>query len=691
MGSIKTRLLIAFLFLVTVPFLTYNLVGYFMLKSDYSQYMIENNRVITTTVAKNVQTFMEKAYRVSELLAQNNDVIGFDGEKQKQVLTTAIKSNPYFDLLYIQGTDGMQTARSSGNLANRANRWWFQKIMAAPDKPFVSKSYYSMTGNMAVSSVILPIYREGRLTGVFGSDLKLDALQDLVEGSIGEQGRYAYIIDSEGTVVAHPDKTQVSETYNYKTMTRKVLVKDSQGKVVVDASGNQKTEELPIDVPVALQDVAKKALAGESNSLEYSDKNGHTYFSTYIPVQMPGYSDRWAVITVQEKQAAMAMITDFVVKNIVLASLIIIASVFVAFRLAQSITEPIQKIEENIKKIAEGDLTEQVEVSGDDELGRLAANINHMVSSTGYLVKDIRKQSEGVEMSAKTVWNQASESSLAMDQVTQSINDITQATGTNNQGTSDIFQASKEVYMEMEHVAVEVKESLEFAHHMVQIAQQGTDDMEKVVSDIERIKEFTQKMNVVIDEVDQSATEIGQILEMISAIASQTNLLALNAAIEAARAGEHGKGFAVVAEEIKKLADQTSKATKEITDLIVATQTNVKKVVSAIGESSRLMEQGVQRVKGAGSNFDLINDKVEEMEENLSQIVSTYHIIVNKNDAIVKRLLDTSQTISTSLGAIAAASEQQSESLKVIVTSAEELSETSRELVRNVHQFTVEA
>ncbi|QGG48590.1 methyl-accepting chemotaxis protein [Heliorestis convoluta] len=106
----------------------------------------------------------------------------------------------------------MQTARSSGELGDRANRWWFKKIMDGPDKPFVSKSYYSISGNMAVSSVIMPIYRDNELVGIFGSDLKLESLQELVDRTIEGQERYAYIIDGEGYVVAQEIKKLAEQT-----------------------------------------------------------------------------------------------------------------------------------------------------------------------------------------------------------------------------------------------------------------------------------------------------------------------------------------------------------------------------------------------------------------------------------------------------------------------------------------------
>ncbi|MFZ5352410.1 MAG: cache domain-containing protein [Bacillota bacterium] len=197
---------------------------------DFSDYVSDNDETFSKTLAANIQAFMQKAYSITEIMSTNSDIISMDGAKQKALLEQAAAKKDFFDLLYMMDTKGDQTARSKGSLGNRVSRWWFIQMMETK-KPFVSKSYYSLSGNIAVNSIYFPVYNAyGQLLGIMGSDIKLDAIQEMVD-KFSTESRYAYVLDGEGAVVAHPDKTQVTEIYNYKTLKKTVLVKDESGNV----------------------------------------------------------------------------------------------------------------------------------------------------------------------------------------------------------------------------------------------------------------------------------------------------------------------------------------------------------------------------------------------------------------------------------------------------------------------------
>lgn len=164
------------------------------------------------------------------------DVKEFISLEQRNILVDTGTRHPYFDLLYIQGIDGMQTASSSGENGDRSGRWWFKQIMS-DTQPFVSKSYYSVTGNVPVTSVILPIYRQSELVGIIGADIKLGALQTMVEKFSRNENSYVCVIDGEGVIIAHTDKQKVSELYNYKTSQKTTLLKYGSGNIMKDDKG----------------------------------------------------------------------------------------------------------------------------------------------------------------------------------------------------------------------------------------------------------------------------------------------------------------------------------------------------------------------------------------------------------------------------------------------------------------------
>ena len=189
-------------------------------------------------VAGEIATFLDGAYGITEELSVNPSILTMETNVQTPILEDCVRRNSYLELLYIQGTDGMQTGRSSGELADRSTRWWFIQTMKE-QKAFVSKSYYSVNTGMPCASIFFPMYRDDMLTGIFAVDLKLDYLQSLIEEfSDVENGEYSFVIDGEGVVVAHPDSIQIEELYNYEQMTKTVSSKDAAGQPLVDADGN---------------------------------------------------------------------------------------------------------------------------------------------------------------------------------------------------------------------------------------------------------------------------------------------------------------------------------------------------------------------------------------------------------------------------------------------------------------------
>lgn len=336
------------LILVITPFIASSCLSNYFIMKDYDKIVEENSISYASSIANNVKLFIEKAYSVTEEIANNSDVISFEKEKQESVLVNSIKRNTYFELFFIQGTDGMQTARSSGTLGDRSNRWWFTKIMS-DNKPFVTKSYYSLTGNVAVSSIILPIYSDNStLVGIMGADLKLDSIQKIVEEFQQKSGCYAFVIDGEGVVIAHPDSNQVTEMYNYKLQNRTELVKDSNGNIVEDENGNQKIEIKEITVPSELKEIVEAALSGDNGVIKYSDNNGEKVISAYSTIQLPGESDNWAVITVQKQEDALQFIYNIQLRNMIIVLLMIFIVIIFAYSLSSNIAKPITDLSQII-------------------------------------------------------------------------------------------------------------------------------------------------------------------------------------------------------------------------------------------------------------------------------------------------------------------------------------------------------
>lgn len=392
MNSIKSKLVVVILFLVLVPFTIFNCIGITFIFIDLEKYIMNNNRFLANNIAENVKLFVGKAYCVTEEITYNSDVRSFIPDKQKKVILNTLERNPYFDLLYIQGTDGIQTARSTGMPGDRSNRWWFEKVMQEK-VPFVGKSYYSLNGNIPVTPIIFPIYDDiSGIIGVMGADIKLDALQQLVEKFNIGNGSYAYILDGEGVVIAHPHKKQVLELYNYKTLEKEILVRDSDNNAIMDEKGNHKTIKQKIEVPEKLKGITLKALEGESGIIEYKDSTGELVVSAYTTVELPGNSDNWCVITVQNKSAAMSVILNIIERFITVTLILVLITVIIAYFISNKISKPLVNLKKALSEVSSGNLMVRVDVNSRDEIGDVGNSFNNMIIEIRNLIAKVHEE-----------------------------------------------------------------------------------------------------------------------------------------------------------------------------------------------------------------------------------------------------------------------------------------------------------
>lgn len=650
MNSIKKKLILITLVLILIPFIISNFMNYYFISSGFESRVKEENLTLAHSISNNVEEFMNKAYKISERLTKNSDIISFEGSKQEAVLKETIEQNPYFKLFYIQDTTGMQTARSSGTLGNRSGRWWFKKIMETKD-PFISKSYFTLKDNIPVTSIIMPIYDQRDLQGIFGADLKLDHLQKLVEELSLGKGSHAYIIDGQGVVIAHPNKKQVSQLYNYRKMTKKVLVKDSNGNVVLDEEGNQKTELRKIEVPEKLKEITNEALNGRSGVVEYANNEGEGVISAYYPIELKGNSDNWAVITVHNKKEAMGFVSSVGYKNIIIAAGLILLVIAAMYFAANKITTPILNLVGLMEEAAEGNLSVYSDYQGEDEIGRLSDSFNTMIN-------DLRNIIQTTEKTAAETLSTSEELSASSQQTAAAVEEATALT---EEFTSSVDQLS-----------ANAQDMAQSASEISNLAENGLEDMEDTQQKMEEIIQTSSESQQAIEELNSYSLKIENIIDVISDISDQTNLLALNAAIEAARAGEAGHGFAVVAEEIRELAEETQKSVENIKNIIEELTSQTGQTVAAIQENSDQIEAGAEMVNQTGEAFQEIADKIQNIT------------------AQIQTVAETGQSLADGSHEISKTSEEQAEATQEMSTLAQQLSQTAGELKELVDRFEIE-
>lgn len=636
-------------------------------------------------VSNDIATFLDGAYGITEELSVNPSILTMETDVQTPILEDCVKRNPYLELLYIQGKDGMQTGRSSGELADRSTRWWFTQTMEE-QKPFISKSYYSVNTGMPCASIFFPMYQKSEVIGIFAVDLKLDYLQSLIEEfSDVKHGEYSFVIDGEGVVVAHPDSVQIEELYNYKQLTKTVSAKDEAGQPLTDDDGNIVTEEQKITISKDYQKIISDVMSGDNGSGKIKN-DGESYFVSYASIPLKGESDSWSVITVHKKTSAMAVVYRVVLIAVVLGLIIIVIAIWVIAILARKLTKPIVSITELIGNASDGDFTVQAKEDSRNEIGSLSKSFNKMTGKISAILTKITSMTGEVVQSSGHLKNIEED----VESISQAVRKISDGTDAQNEEVNQVVMRETELEEKFGQLKEKSNHLLEDAQNTIASGENGMQS----VTELKKQNEVTEKVMTEsfakIVMLEEQSKRISGILETINDISSQTGLLALNASIEAARAGEHGKGFSVVAESIGKLSADSADATADIEKIIVELCRDISDTVAnieIIREGVYGQSQAVDKVQETFADFRTLAEKTRESVSSMEELVEEMYQCDKAVVSSVGHIRDISTNTAELTEEVADSLEEQLRGIKDVAKRVDNLSMVSVEMEQEMTKF----
>ncbi len=299
---------------------------------------------------------------------------------------------------------------------------------------------------------------------------------------------------------------------------------------------------------------------------------------------------------------------DTLMIQVIAGIISLILGLAAAIFLIRNFVTRINRLDKAMDRIAEGDLSQQLKIYANDEIGDLGRNINRMLTNVSTMIVSIKENAAQVA-SAASLMNSGAE------QIATGAEEAAAQAGT-------VATASEELSATSSEIAQNCNAAAESSRYATESASEGAVVVKETVAGMDRISQRVKETAKSVESLGARSDQIGEIVGTIEDIADQTNLLALNAAIEAARAGEQGRGFAVVADEVRALAERTTKATKEIGQMIKAIQNETKGAVSSMEEGVSEVERGTKDAAKSGAALEQILEQIHTVTMQINQIAT---------------------------------------------------------------------
>lgn len=495
-----------------------------------------------------------------------------------------------------------------------------------------------------VTAVAISAVLEGG-DGVVTLDLDLSALAELTNIKVGKQG-YIFIVDSSKKYLVHPDETLGQES---------------------------------------AETFVKKMFDSESGSFDYVYQDSPKKM-TFMLNELTG----WRIggtISKSEVVSATADIRN--TASMVIGISVLLALVLIYFNV-ESILRPLNRLRKATALIAKGDLSEDIGAFRQDELGMLADNFRSMVANLREMILGVQEMTDDVFSSAEGLAAGAGQTTQAIEHVTAAIQEVAAGTERQVNSVEKGMESTAATTSEVQNISGFMEQVSAMMNKTLQSAAEGNDSVISVVDKINGIHETVEELSAVIDKLNIRTEQIQGIVGVITGISRQTNLLALNASIEAARAGEQGRGFAVVATEVRKLAGESEKSARMISEQIASIDEEMKQATVTMESAQSKVSDGILAVDTSGRSFSRIRRAVKgaaEKIEAMDEAVRTLTAEAASMEQAIGEIGGISREAAGNTDTISAAAEEQLAAVEEISSSTMNLSRLAGELQKLAGRF----
>ncbi|WP_219639224.1 methyl-accepting chemotaxis protein [Cohnella sp. CFH 77786] len=397
-------------------------------------------------------------------------------------------------------------------------------------------------------------------------------------------------------------------------------------------------------------------------------------------------SDASLDVTIKHNRTGIGFVTLVSVFALLLGVLIVIL-------MSRMITKPIVRMAKAAKRISEGDLTgDAIRVKNRDEIGDLARSFNEMSGSLRGLIRQLERSAGHVAASAENLSSGTEQISKASGQIVSTIENVAARSDEQMRSLRESAASVGEMSVGAGHIASNAENVTENAVRAARLATEGNDKIRDTVRQMDAVEQTVNRLAQAVGGLGERSEQIGQIVQVMTGIASQTKLLALNASIEAARALEHGSGFAVVAAEVRKLAEQSAESAGQIAQMVSAIQEETSRTVRLMAAGKQEVTEGILAVNLAGQAFEQIQHAAAQVAQQMQEVSAAAEQMSAGTEQMVLSIgviSDAADTTASGMRDVSSFVEEQLASMEEINASASALSDMSVELRALVGQFQV--